>query len=183
MTSSAASGSLIAFLFPLAIGCGAPARPQDPTPVATVSVPAAEAVASDPVAIPTPSSSAQAPPSSAPTIATAAPSPAAGGLRASTAMAMDSNVVAEKLVAEVNRQIGPIGRCAEIIRKTDNVVGSLNLQVTISKDGHVTPSLQSPVNPEAEKCLLDGIRAWSIAGAGHGRAMVLLEIKATSGGW
>ena len=54
---------------------------------------------------------------------------------------------------------------------------SLNLQVTIAEDGKVTPDLQSPVNPDAKKCILDAVKAWSVRGAGVGKAMVLLSIE------
>lgn len=89
---------------------------------------------------------------------------------------MDGAVVAETLVREVNREIESIARCADLVRQADGVVGSLNLEIDIAKDGAVA-HLRSPVSPAAERCLLDGMRTWSLVAAGHGRAMVLLAIE------
>lgn len=98
------------------------------------------------------------------------------GLRATTAMRMEGNIVPETLVAEVNRQVHLMDRCAGLIRKTDTAVGSLNVQVRTDARGTVA-DLQSPVNPEAQQCLLEGMRAWSLQDAGQGKAMLLLVIE------
>jgi hypothetical protein len=91
-------------------------------------------------------------------------------------MTMSGSIVVEKLLAAVNRQVASIAPCAALIRKTDAVVGSLNLQVDITKTG---PSLdvQSDASQEAKQCLYDGMKTWSLAGAGYGRAMVLLSLE------
>jgi hypothetical protein len=92
-------------------------------------------------------------------------------------MPMEGNLVGDKLASSINAQIAPMGRCVPLIRRTDNVVGSLNLSIKIDAAGKVTPDLQSPANPEATKCILDGARGWSLPGIGAGRAMVLLAIE------
>lgn len=98
-------------------------------------------------------------------------------LRATAGLKMEGDLDDKKLVAEANKQIEAVSKCAPIVRKTDGVVGSLNLQVTIAKDGKVTPDLKSPVNPDAKKCILEAVKAWSVKGAGAGKAMVLLSIE------
>lgn len=80
------------------------------------------------------------------------------------------------LVDEINRQSESISRCAPLIRTTDAVVGSLNVQVSAQSSG-VTYDVQSPVNAEARRCLLDGMSHWSLVVAGTGKAMVLLSIE------
>lgn len=94
-------------------------------------------------------------------------------------MRMDGAIVPEKLVVEINRRVGSLATCAALVRETDRVVGSLNLQIASGKEG-VTPHLQSPVNPKAERCLIDNIQRWSLVDAGLGRAMVLLVIEEAS---
>jgi hypothetical protein len=101
----------------------------------------------------------------------------ANALKATAAMPMDGKLDSEILLAQVNGQLGPLVRCVALIRRTDKVVGSLNLQVTIASDGAVKPDLQSPMNKEAEACLLDGMKNWKLAGQGAGRAMVLLSLN------
>ena len=91
-------------------------------------------------------------------------------------MRMEGVIQPKLLVDEINRQTDSISRCAELIRATDTAVGSLNLQVSVQSSG-ATYDLQSPVNPEAKRCLLDGMSRWSLIAAGTGRAMVLLSIE------
>ena len=105
---------------------------------------------------------------------------AAGTISVSTAMPTEGSLDAEALVSELNEQMGALGACVGLIRKTDEVVGSLNVQVTISANGEVTPDLQSPVNPDAERCLLEAMRAWRLPGLGEGKAMVLLSLGETA---
>lgn len=109
--------------------------------------------------------------------ATAAAEPAAGGFKVTLAMPMEGTLDKDKLVSELNLQLADLHACAAIVRETDDVVGSLNVRITAAADGKVTPELQSPVNERAEKCLLDGMRAWTIKEAGQGTSMVLLELS------
>jgi hypothetical protein len=90
---------------------------------------------------------------------------------------MEGGVDAKTLVDSINTQSAGLAACVPLIRETDKVVGSLNVQVTIKADGAMSAELQSPVNPKAEKCLLDGMRGWKAAGTKAGRAMVLLTIE------
>lgn len=92
-------------------------------------------------------------------------------------MKMDGTVDPDRLVSEINRQVESLHRCVALIRRTDRVVGSLNLEIEIGTDGAVAVDLQSPVNPEAEQCLLEGTRGWTVASARQGRAMLLLVLQ------
>ena len=89
-------------------------------------------------------------------------------------MKLDGNVDDKALVTELSSE--NLASCVPLIRKTDNVVGSLNVELMIRKDSSVSPALQSPVNKEAETCLLGAMRKWKVKKAGAGRAMVLLTI-------
>lgn len=109
------------------------------------------------------------------------PAPAGPGLSASVAMTQEGTVDPPRLVAEVNRQRGRLQSCGPLVRKTDPVVGSLNLSLEVLSTGRVKPDLQSPVNPEALRCLLDAAGAWVIRGAGTGRAMLLLVLDDAAG--
>ena len=91
-------------------------------------------------------------------------------------MPMSGSLDDDVLITVINGQLGPLDRCVALIRKTNKVVGSLNLRVTVTADGNSTTELQSPLDDEAKRCVLDGIRDWRIRGAGHGDAMVLLEL-------
>jgi len=94
---------------------------------------------------------------------------------------MAGTIDATKLKTAINRQIHPMARCVALLRKTDKIVGSLNLQVAVSEQGAVTPSLQSPANAEATKCVVEGARAWKLPSVGSGTAMVLLNLEEGSG--
>jgi hypothetical protein len=91
-------------------------------------------------------------------------------------MPTEGKLDASALLGKVNEQIQPLSRCVPLIRNTDNVVGSLNLHVRIADDGSVKVDLQSPVNKQAERCLVDGMSGWKLTGMGRGRAMVLLML-------
>jgi hypothetical protein len=103
------------------------------------------------------------------------------GVSASVAMTQAGTLREKELVAEVNRQRGSVQRCGPLVRRTDPVVGSLNLQLSIDAAGRVTPDLQSPVNDEAKACLLAAARGWRIRGAGSGEAMLLLVLDDAAG--
>lgn len=97
-------------------------------------------------------------------------------LRIATAMAMGGAIDPKALVSELDGQLAPLEPCVALIRKTDDVVGSLNLQVTVATSGATRVELQSPVNTDAQRCLLGGMRAWRATHAGAGTAMVLLGL-------
>jgi hypothetical protein len=88
-----------------------------------------------------------------------------------------SGSIAERtLVSTVNDHMDVLDGCLPLIRKTDDVVGSLNVELTISTTGAVTADLQSPVNPAAKTCLLEGMRRWKLPAVGDGKAMLLLAL-------
>jgi len=97
-------------------------------------------------------------------------------MKVTAAMKIDGALDDKALVPELDAQIVGVAKCAAIVRKSDTVVGSLNLQITVAKDGTVTPDLQSPVNKEAKSCILAAVRKWRVKKAGAGRAMVLLSV-------
>jgi hypothetical protein len=117
------------------------------------------------------------PNASASASAASAPAPSSLSLRATTAMKLEGDVVTDKLVLAINSELGDLQRCAPMIRATDNAVGSINLELTIAKNGKVKTDLQSPVNDAAKHCLVDGMRAWVVKGAGTGKAMLLLSLE------
>ena len=92
-------------------------------------------------------------------------------------MKLEGNIAADRIVPAINTQLGALQPCVAVIRATDNVVGSLNLRVTIATDGKVTTELQSPVNDNAKRCLLDGASRWIVKDAGAGKAMLLLNLE------
>jgi hypothetical protein len=112
---------------------------------------------------------------------TGAPATDRVGVSASVAMTQTGTLVPEVLVAEVNRQRRSLQRCGPLVRNTDRVVGSLNLQLVVDAQGRVTPDLQSPVNEQARACLVAAARGWRIRGAGHGEAMLLLVLDDAAG--
>lgn len=91
---------------------------------------------------------------------------------------MEGKLDAPALVSAINQQVGSVASCAALIRRTDAVVGSLNLRVDVDSTGSVRVALESPVNDEAKRCLQDGFALWRVRDAGQGRAMVLLSIVA-----
>jgi len=106
-----------------------------------------------------------------------APTPGPSSLlRATTSMVMDGSIEAVALVAQLNRQVGILDPCVSKIRATDDVVGSLNLEVAIVSDGEAGFEVQSDVNDEARACLHEGLESIQIRAVGTGRAMVLLEL-------
>jgi hypothetical protein len=92
-------------------------------------------------------------------------------------MRLEGNLAADEIVRAINTQLADLQKCVAAIRATDGVVGSLNLEVMIAKDGKVVTELQSPVNDDAKRCLLDGARGWVVKGAGSGKAMLLLNLE------
>lgn len=101
---------------------------------------------------------------------------AAKNVRATTAMPFEGDLDKDMLVAEINRQLGPLDACVPLVRRTDSGVGSLNVRLSVSPSGALGPKLESPLNPEAERCLLAGLERIRITKAGKGRAMLLLSL-------
>jgi Lon protease-like protein len=155
-----------------AIEASAPA--SSPATV-TVEMPSASASAFTPVPKIVPTTTPRAASSSAPTMATTKTTTT--GLHAAGALKLEGDVAAVELARAINTQVAELQRCVPIIRATDGVVGSLNLQVLIAKDGKVATELQSPINDDAKRCLLDGARGWVVRGAGAGKAMLLLNLE------
>lgn len=92
-------------------------------------------------------------------------------------MPIDSSIDKDRLLADIGKQVPSLTKCVALIRKTDNVVGSLNVEANVGKDKKIKLTLRSPVNPEAEKCIADGTKKWTAETAtGTGRAMVLLVL-------
>lgn len=92
-------------------------------------------------------------------------------------MRLDGRLGTDQLVASINGQLEPMQRCVALIRETDQVVGSLNLRLTVAPGGRVSSELQSPVNDQAGRCLDEGMRLWRVQGAGQGSAMLLLMLQ------
>jgi hypothetical protein len=91
-------------------------------------------------------------------------------------MRMSGDLEEQALIEDINRQIAPLDRCVPLVRETDQVVKSLNVSVSVTAKGSVTPALHSPVNDGAARCLVSGMRAWVVDSAGTGSAMVLLVL-------
>jgi hypothetical protein len=96
-------------------------------------------------------------------------------MRAFAVMKTDGDLSSEALSAAINARSAALGACVPAIRRTDKVVGSLNLQVTVTGPDATSLDLQSPMNDEAKKCVLGALAGLSVRG-GTGRAMVLLNI-------
>lgn len=155
------------------LACGADVPPAaTPPPPLLTSQAAAAVVASALPSLPQVATSPTASPSSA-----AIAGPPVSGLHATAAMKLEGDVDTDKIVPAINTQVAALQRCVAAIRATDKVVGSLNLEITVAEGGKVKTDLQSPVNPAAKTCLLDGVRAWSVKGAGAGKAMLLLNLE------
>ena len=151
------------------LACGTDARPAASVPpVVPGDEVAATADAAAPSPLHVPSSAAASPRVAGPPLT---------GLHATAAMKLEGNVDADKLVAAINTQVTALQRCVSVIRTSDKVVGSLNLQITLAQDGKVATELQSPLNAAAERCMLDGVGAWRVTGAGTGKAMLLLSLE------
>ena len=101
----------------------------------------------------------------------------AESFRVTATMKMDGDIDEQALQSAANRQIAKLSGCAVVVRKTDTSAGSMNLHVTVARDGRVTPDLQSPASVEAKRCILTAVAAWVVKGAGAGNAMVLLSIE------
>jgi hypothetical protein len=87
---------------------------------------------------------------------------------------MDGDLDKQAVIDAVNRKSQALGSCVAVIRTTDSVVGSLNVQVT--SDGQQTKfELQSDVSDAAKKCVLSALEGVSVKG--KGRAMVLLTLE------
>lgn len=140
------------------VACGGPqsAPPSAaPAPVASESAPAPAATA-------------------APAEKSAAKSSAK--MRAKTSMKLDGAISTAAVVDGVNERSDALGACVPAIRATDTVVGSLNLRVTVSANGQATVAVESAMNDDAKKCVLDAFAGMKVS-SGPGRAMVLLEIE------
>lgn len=94
--------------------------------------------------------------------------------RATTSMVMEGTIDRASLLQQLGPQLASLDSCVAKIRATDQVVGSLNVQVTIAATGAVAFDVQSDVNDDARSCLRAGLAGIHIVGAGTGRAMVLL---------
>jgi hypothetical protein len=164
------SGSLFAC-------ASAPPLPQvEPEPVAAKPAQAVAAPSSDAPPSQATSQLTPAPTPKATSVAAPAQGKPATGLRATAGMKLEGNVDADKLVAAINTQVADLQKCVAVIRSTDNVVGSLNLEVKIAQDGAVVTDLQSPVNDPAKMCLMDGFHKWTVKDAGVGKAMLMLAL-------
>ena len=153
----------------LACAAEAPAPPSSPaTTTVEIAQAAAELTSTRVVSTTTPSADPSSPPPA---------SPPTSGLRATVAMKLEGDLAPDAVVQAINTQLTELKKCVAVIRATDGVVGSLNLQVTIAKDGKVVTELQSPVNDNAKRCVLDGARGWVVKGAGSGKAMLLLNLE------
>lgn len=158
--------------------CGSAQHPASPGAVPPEPDPDRPAVAAEPA----PESSAPAPGDSAPAPDNSTdPEKADGGvssklLSVTTTMKMDGSIDATALKSELNQQLSSLEPCVALIRKTDQTVGSLNLQVKVDGSGAVSVDLQSPVNPHAKRCLMKGMRTWHVQQAGTGTAMALVQL-------
>lgn len=183
MRTTANGRFLFLALVPTLACGGAPREPVTPDtpPASTAEAPPAPAdtvttTATAPSATPTAAEPAPAPaPSAAPPPVN--PPRGDGGLRATTAMPIDSSIDKDRLLADVGKQVSSLTKCVALIRKTDSVVGSLNVEANVGKDKKIKLTLRSPVNPEAEKCIAEGTKKWTAEpSTGTGRAMVLLVL-------
>jgi len=128
-----------------------PPAPPGPTPIASAATSASGAPASKELGV-------------------------AKNVRATTAMPFEGDLDKDALIAEINRQLGPLDACVPLIRRTDSGVGSLNVRLSVSPSGSLGPKLESPLNPEAERCLIAGLERIRVTKAGKGRAMLLLSL-------
>lgn len=152
----------------LLVACGGPSAPAEPAAAPTASVAPVPQSARTEVTAPVVSA---APPAKDPE-----PSKSTARFKVTTAMGMEGKVDDKALVAETNAQVEKVSACAPIVRKTDHVVGSINLKIAIAKDGTTKPELQSPVSDEAKTCILDAVGKWKLSQkVGAGSAMVLLS--------
>lgn len=141
--------------------------------VPSTAAPASSSTASA-TAAPAPADAPPAPTVPAATSPSASAKPAS--MRAFAVMKTDGDVSTEAIAAAVDARGAALGACVPAIRSTDKVVGSLNLQVTVTGPNATTLELQSPVNDEAKKCILGALAGLSVR-VGTGRAMVLLGIE------
>ncbi len=176
-----ANGRFLFLALVPALACGgAPREPVTPDtpPASTAEAPPAPTdtvttTATAPSATPTP----EPPPAPSTPPPQVNPPRGDGGLRATTAMPIDSSIDKDRLLSDIGKQVTSLTKCVALIRKTDNVVGSLNVEANVGKDKKIKLTLRSPVNPEAEKCIADGTKKWTAETAtGTGRAMVLLVL-------
>jgi hypothetical protein len=150
----------------LLVGCASSQPAPEPETVMVVDVPPAPP---GPAPIPSVAASASGGPSKELGVAKE--------VRATTAMPFEGDLDKDALVAEINRQLGPLDACVALIRRTDSAVGSLNVRISVSPSGALGPKLESPVNPEAERCLVAGLERIRVTKAGKGRAMLLLTLQ------
>lgn len=108
--------------------------------------------------------------------ASAAPPQTGPRMTAKTSMVMDGPISTPSILDAINARSAKLGACIPEIRKTDKVVGSLNLRVTVELQGAATVELQSPLSDDAKKCVLGALADLKVNG-GPGHAMVLLEIE------
>lgn len=90
-------------------------------------------------------------------------------------MLSDGQIDMTELVIQLNAQLSVLDGCVTRIRATDDVVGSLNIEVTLSADGSANLDVQSNVNDDARQSLTEGLGAVQSRGSGIGRAMVPVE--------
>ncbi len=145
------------------LGAGCSAGPPPNTAPAVVVAPRAEEE-SDDAALPEASRATEARSSRA-------------GLRAAAALPIDGEIDAKALVASANSQLESIADCVALIRRSDPVVESINVELLVERDGAVTPELQSPLAADVQRCLLAGLGEWRITSAGVGRALLLLTLS------
>ncbi len=97
-------------------------------------------------------------------------------MRALAVMKMEGDLSTDALAAAIDARGAALAACVADVRRTDRVVGSLNLQVTVAGPDVATLDLQSPVNEVAKKCVLGALMGLRVS-PGTGRAMVLLSIE------
>lgn len=163
--SATSRGATLAIALVLGACASSPPAPE-PDSIMVVDVPPAPA---GPVA----SASAASAASASPMAEELGP---AKNIRAATAMPFEGDLDKDVLIAELNRQLGVLDPCVALVRRTDSGVGSLNVRIAVGPSGSLGPKLESPVNPEAERCLVSGLEKLRVTKAGKGRAMLLLSL-------
>lgn len=92
------------------------------------------------------------------------------------AMKLDGSVDEKALVAALQPQLAPLDACRRLIPRGGEGPGSLNARITLTGQGPVTVKLESPVPPDAEKCLNEAFAGWKVTTAGSGQSMILIEL-------
>lgn len=104
-----------------------------------------------------------------------ASSPGGPRMRAMASMRMEGNVETANVAAAIEARASALGACVPMIRKTDAVVGSLNVQITLRAPGDVQIELQSPLADDAKRCVLGALDGLAVQGS-TGKMMLLLGI-------